>query len=181
MTLPKQFFFYATIFVSLTLGSLFIWNPFICDSDLDQFATVAFAEEAKSSKILFASCIAILSTLSASLAPLADALFDLLRCCSGLSIPDRSPYTLKTDGTASAVYLAERLSVLLVYDVMAILALVVTSTEGYNYDPVVIYNVVYGGQMTVSFFIMLILHSAISIVHPPSSMLLRLLLLIYWF
>jgi hypothetical protein len=143
MKLPKQFFFYATIFVVLTLGPLFMWNPWICESDKETFATEAFAEEAKNSNLLFSSCIAI---LSASVAPLADALFDLLRYCSGMKIPDKSPYTWKNDGTASVAYLAERLAVMIVFNVTVILVLEVTST-GSNYDPTVIYNVIYGSAM----------------------------------
>ena len=112
----------------------------MCESDEESYATEAFADEAMSSRLLFGSCLCI---LAASMAPLADALLDLWRHFIGLT-SEKSPYTWHIDSTASAVYLAERLSVLLVYDVTAILALVVTS-PGSNYDPAVIYNVLHGG------------------------------------
>jgi hypothetical protein len=146
MKLPQHFFFYACILKFLIFAPLFIWNPATCEESDEYhfFATAAFAVEARSSRLLFGSFMAI---LAASIAPLADALVDLWRYWSGLSSPDKSPYTWHVDNTASAVYLAERLSVLLVYDVMAILGLVVTN-PGSNYGPEVIYNVLHGGGMS---------------------------------
>jgi hypothetical protein len=123
-----------------------MWNPNMCESihESQQFATAAFADEARNSRLLFGSHMAI---LAASMAPLADALVDMWRYYSGLSSPDKSPYTWKVDSTASAVYLAERLSVMLAYNGLTICSLVVTS-PGSNYDPTVIYSVLRGGGMS---------------------------------
>jgi hypothetical protein len=130
MQLPSPFFFWLTVVTVFIMGPLFLFNPFMCDADIKEFATAAFAEEARNSKLLFASDIAI---LIASLAPLLDAVFDLRRYVRGF-LDEMNPYTLNRDRNANAVYLAERLFVILVYDLMAILELVVT-TPGSNYDP----------------------------------------------
>jgi hypothetical protein len=152
MKLSKHFFFYATLATVIILGPLYIWNPnaLMCDNEKQQFAREAFAEEAswlsketKSSKWIFGSNLCI---LGASLAPLADALFDLWCYCRGM-MSEKSPYTWNAGGTASAMYLAERLSVILMFGAMTSLGLVVTSSDS-NYDPMVIYNALHGGSMT---------------------------------
>jgi hypothetical protein len=140
----RHIFFYAALLEVIILAPLFIWNPFLCMSDEEEFATIAFADEARASKLLFGSCLCV---ITASLAPLADALLDLWRYFSGLKSPERSPYTWNVDGKDSAIYLAERLSVIVVFDMMAILLLEVTRSDS-NYDATVIYSVIRGGYLT---------------------------------
>jgi hypothetical protein len=133
----KHYYFWITIVTVLILGPLFLWNPLICESDKEEFVTDAYAEESRGSRMLFASCLCI---LTASAAPLADTLLDLWRHVSGrTSEVGKSPYTWNIDSTSSAVYLAERLSVILVFDSLAILTLEVTKPDG-GYDKVRLFS-----------------------------------------
>jgi hypothetical protein len=144
MKLPSQFFFYATCLEIIILAPLFIWNPFLCMSDEEEFATSAYADDVRSSRLLLGSCLCI---LTASLAPLVEALFDLWRFSSGMA-SERSPYTWNVDGASSTAYLVERLFVILVYDVLTVTLIVVISPES-NYESTVIYNVIRGSGITV--------------------------------
>ena len=73
--LSRQFFLWLTLGSVVVIGPLVMWHPFICDLERDEKA-VPFAEAAKSSKVLFASCLTVLAS---SVTPLLDAIFDMLR------------------------------------------------------------------------------------------------------
>jgi hypothetical protein len=144
MKVSKHFFFYATLVAVGCLGPLLMWDPFMCERDRRELATPDYAEDAKNSKMLFA---ALLCILTACAAPLADAMLDLWRVFTGIG-SEKSPYTWNMDGRASAVYLAERLSVVLVFGVLAAITLEVLRPD-VNYEDAVIYNVLRGGGVTM--------------------------------